>query len=247
MYSHSKNHEVHMLLVLGAAVFANGCDAGADATEGPVFDCPAGAVCGVTQTPFVHSVFSTTSDIPNPFTDPRAGETSQVTAPEPGMFCATGSVNYGYAFLALSFVQGDERTPFASGLDAYALGITQIRFDVDRVPLSHLAVQLTSVTPGCLPEEESCMQHSFYLHESDAPAGVESPVVSITQPTQVTAPIADFELAPFVTEDWALNTSALATLNVGIGAFGGVTEDYDFCISHVTFLDESGSEVPPAE
>ena len=91
------------------------------------------------------------------------------------------------------------------------------------------------------------MQHSFFLHESAASPGVESAILSIRTPGVVNAALADFELASFVSEGWTLNTSALATLNIGIGSYGEVTEDYDFCMRDIVFLDAAGNAVNPRE
>jgi hypothetical protein len=151
----------------------------------------------------------------------------QLTQPEPGKLCLSGTSPGFEASLVLGFtllsepVDGSRQV--LAAFQATTLGITQVRFKIDNPPLS--GVQLwydTLITDSC--EGESCLRFGYELEQPITALGAN--VVSFedfTTPAGI-----EFDLD-------GLNDLGFS---VGAGAF-------NFCISEVTFLDAEGAEVRP--
>jgi hypothetical protein len=65
------------------------------------------------------------------------------------------------------------------------------------------------------------------------------------QPGVVRAPFADFVKTANAEASWEFDPNHLSTLQIGPGAIGDVTGDYDFCVKNLRFLDAEGNEVLP--
>jgi hypothetical protein len=202
-------------------------------------DCPPpGVTCSPTGMPFVQvALVSSNAVDPNA---PMPGETTAALSnPEPGKICMSGRLENGYAFLTLGFASFDG-TSLSDPLDAAGLGIASIQFTLDTPPPTGAYVQLASLIPDCDLGPLDCQHWGFYLQDPMSHAWFQT-----NQPEVVTAPLTDFVRANFIDPTWEFDPHGLATLQVGPGAFSSVTGDYDFCVSHLKFLDAAGNEVKP--
>jgi hypothetical protein len=142
----------------------------------------------------------------------------------------------GWAWLLLGVSKWDRtRTHIVGVLDAKALGIAGITFNVDQPPsvgmslfATTAALRFCATPPGCLGEGWNLM------------TGPRSGLVkAIATSGPVNAPFVDF-----AREDpsQVIDTSALAHF-IFVLSPGA----YDFCISELKFVDSVGAEVvPPA-
>lgn len=232
------------VLLLGMLAVASGCtDSDDGATGGPASsNCEAGALCDVKGVPFVHAIVPATDawTIGDP-PAPAGGTTAKVRQPASGKVCMAGHVEAGYAFLTLGFatvVHGHVEGP----LDADALGITSMEFSLESPPPEGLKVQLLSLVPDCTGGVLDCQHWGFYL-SSDPERGV---LASYSEPGVVRAPFDAFVVTDSAEPGWTLDTTHLSAVQVGIGAYGPATADYDFCVSGFAMKNAAGEAVTPA-
>jgi hypothetical protein len=201
--------------------------------------CDPGFVCDVEGLPFVRVALPSTDswNAGEPPSDPDK-TTAVVAHPESGKLCMSGRLEAGWGFLTLVFAR------FESGgveaLDAIGLGISRIEFTLDSPPPMGLYVQLISAVPDCTGAPGECQHWGFFLTDGESRS-----LFLTNQPGVVSAPLADFVKTATAEPDWEFDPSHLSALQIGAGAFGPVTGDYDFCVSGLRFLNDAGVEVSP--
>jgi hypothetical protein len=149
----------------------------------------------------------------------------------------SGRLEAGWGFLTLVFARFDE-AGVHDALDATALGISRVEFLLESPPQMGLYVQLVSAVPGCTGNPVECQHWGFYLSDGDPGS-----LFVATAPGIVQARLADFVKTATAGASWEFDPAHLSTLQIGAGAFGSVTGDYDFCISGLRFLDADGAEI----
>lgn len=146
-----------------------------------------------------------------------------LTQPESGKLCLSGTVPPGATAWFLLALGVGQRL----GLDATALGISQISFVIDTPPPGGVLVDTASLIPNCTRGLPECIAFGFDL-----------PRVLLAGPTSAA-------LSEFLQEDPA---SPYQTLDLHTLVDLGFTVDagpYDFCVHDLKFLTASGDEVSP--
>jgi hypothetical protein len=224
----------------GTGGTAGTVDAAADARTFVLPPCINGenAVCHPSGFPFVGATFPN-SDWCNGAmclaAPPDGGMTIRLSQPETGTLCLSGTAKRkvaGFTSFIMLFVEQDRSGTIVNWLNADVLGITQVRFTVDRPPPGGVSVWATTVkkTVGCafLPD---CLTFGFNLPQR------------ITESGTTTASWADFD------PDSGPRFDARALGNIGFDVFKGDDDagvaslDYDFCVRDFQFLDANGVEV----
>jgi hypothetical protein len=179
-------------------------------------------VLTVGERSFVQAVF--------PATD---GISTAVVKHTPGTFCMSGTVDSGPndwgwgALLLMSFGDVNTLTPF----DASALGIAQIRFNLQDPPPT-----------GVLPEIDQL--ESAHCTEVHCIAVLDR-AAAVTTPGTVTVPLTDFTQPDGAHPDTALDPTLLVGLNFYVPSLPGKAVDYGFCIHDLEFLDADGRPLTP--
>jgi hypothetical protein len=223
---------------LSVGVLLVGCGDSDAVSPPPTSTCPTGLICEPDGLPFVRVVLPSTNSW-NPRQEaPGPGETTAVvTHPESGKVCMSGRLEAGWGYITLAFAVFDE-TGLHDALDATALGIDRIDFLLESPPEFGLYVQLVSAVPGCTSSPVECQHWGFYLSDGDP-----GRLFVTTESGVVRARLTDFVKTQTAEASWEFDPAHLATLQIGAGAFGSLTGDYDFCISGLRFLDADGAEV----
>jgi hypothetical protein len=223
-------------IVLQAACGSSG-PSGPQEQSTPLCSGPVSQSCWLTvsEPGFVHAAV--------PVTD---GVSTAMVDHTPGKFCMSGhldpgptNANWG-STMVLSLVEGDLTNAITAPFSADALGIAQVRFTLDSVPLAGLSVAIPALQRAdCLTIPDCLTAASFVLMQDGSTQTV------ILYPGTVTA-----SLDSFLQPSWGDQTLAFdKNLMVGVQfqpmMLAGVAFDYDFCVQDLTFLDSGGQEVAP--
>jgi len=190
-----------------------------------------GISCTPRDFPFVRFVFVTADWC---FGDscheepPPGGTTVQMTQPEAGVLCLSGTVTGedGWANISLNFpvfTQADAAGDFKvlEMLNTEALGITQMKFTIDRIPAGGLTLEAATFHSDFCGD---CLTFGFVQPELVTGSGT------------ATVSLADF----YSPAGDAFDARALAAV-----FFTAKTGAYDFCLRDFGFLDAHGDEVVP--
>jgi hypothetical protein len=201
-----------------------------------------GLLCEPAAMPFVVSAGTRSDACPGvvgtPCTMPMSQSTTALSQPEPGKICMKGVVAgpAGWAWLLLGVSKWDRtRTHIVGVLDAKALGIAGLTFNVEKPPTVGMSLFATTAAVRQCAMPVGCLGEGWNLM-----TGPRSGLVkAIATPGPVNAPFADFARQD---PNQVLDTSALAHF-IFVLSPGA----YDFCISDLKFVDSAGAEVvPPA-
>lgn len=157
----------------------------------------------------------------------------------PGKYCVSGTLESGYVLFLVSFdgINGLSPQPFHVPIDAAALGVDQFRFTIESPPSTGLYVSPSNVVGDqCPASSTQCIQAGFYILDQ---SGLPS---TITMAGTYTERIADLRPGPDVPATLTLDTSRLAGFE-----FQLLPGNYDFCVSDVQLLDDSGEPIAEPE
>ena len=171
--------------------------------------------------------------------DTPVGETTAtLSQPKAGTLCLSGvAAPDGWAQIGLLFaVKNPSGTETLKTFDADSLRITQVAFTIDSPPSGGVSVEAgITIATSCPSDELACVANGFSL--MTAP-GSSAPL-SITSPSPVIAPFADFIQS---VGSQRFDTTALDHLVFSVGP-----GSYSFCVHDFRFLDANGREVIDAQ
>jgi hypothetical protein len=173
---------------------------------------------------------------------PESFSTGSLSVPDEGTLCFEGTLaaeksTGSWAELILSALEGniDENGAcIRAALDARALGITAVEFDLDQVPDTRLVLDANLVVKPECPDPWGCLEGGVYtLFTHDRQDMV------VLAPGTTRAPLEDFvgQTSP---EPFDTRRIALFALRV-VAADRPVS--FAFCLSALRFLDARGREV----
>jgi hypothetical protein len=136
------------------------------------------------------------------------------------------------AILIVGLADVDGTGLVVAPLDAAALGIAQIRFNVDRPPLSGVLPQLAQLHAADCRQLPDCVM-SF------------SEATDVFDSGPITARLEDFSRSDGTYPNAALDPALLTMMQFYVGPLPGLPLDYDFCIRDLAFLDAGGREIRP--
>jgi hypothetical protein len=194
-------------------------------------------VCAPTGFPFAQYALATSTECPtSSFACPTAGTTIHLSQPADGTLCLSGTdSSTGLSSVLLGFTVFSAAGATATNenvltrFNANLLGITQVKFTIDRPPAAGVTFWANSIVSDTCPNG-SCFSGASTLPTPIVSTGTDASVATTT------VSFADLVSSP----PGMLETRALATLGFDVGP-----GDFDFCVHDLQFLDASGAVVSP--
>jgi hypothetical protein len=183
-------------------------------------------LCAPSGFPFVEATFPNSNWCAGDtcLVAPPAGATTiRLSQPETGSLCLSGTAQSDTGFI-LRFTRftGPGVDKVLSIFNADVLGITQLRFTIDRPPPGGVLVWAATIHSTVCHANLDCLTFGFELPNR------------ITQSGTTTASLVDFAPDSGPTFD----TRGLDAIGFSVGK-----GDYDFCVRDFQFLDANGVEV----
>lgn len=173
-----------------------------------------------------------------------AGSSAKLSVPELGTVCMSGLLtteadNWGAEMVLGVASRANMGNKIVSLFDPGALGIAALRLRVDPPEGGRMTLMADVVTKCDCPEGPyACVLGGRYaLSNPD-----HTQPVRFSEPTTVTAPLADF--LPHDLDEPFESTTRLAQFLLHLEAPEQAL-DYEFCVSDVEFLDQEGNPIVP--
>jgi hypothetical protein len=193
-------------------------------------------ICAPSGFPFVQYAFAQSNQCPVIKVCPTSpvGTTIRLSQPAAGTLCVSGtnpnSGNITGILVGFTVFSTEGVSPTYQKVlemfNADLLGITQVRFTIDRPPSAGVSVWANALHSNVC--NAACFSVAFAL---------ASPITATgTTTITTTASFTDFTANPVQTFD----TRALASIGFDVGP-----GDFDFCVRDFQFLDAQGVEVKP--
>jgi len=166
------------------------------------------------------------------------GASSAVVSYAPGRLCLSGTVDAGAnntgwgAILIAGLADIDPTGKLVAPFNASALGVKQVRFNLESPPLQGVLPGITQLTSADCTQVPSCVT-SFAL---GAP---------VTNPGSFTAKLSDFTQSDGTNANSSLDQTLITSLQLYVPVLPGMAVPYDFCIDDLAFLGADGKELKP--
>jgi hypothetical protein len=168
----------------------------------------------------------------------NGGASTAVVRYAPGRFCMSGTVDAGTdgvgwgAIMAVGLDEVDEANRVTPSFDASALGVGQIRFNLETPPSSGVLLQITQI------QSLQCTQIPDCVTTFGRSTLVASPGI-------FTVPWTDFNMPDAGHPSAILDRALITGVHFYVPTSPGTAVGYAFCISSLAFLDAGGHVLTP--